>query len=177
MTSPNYRQNRAYLNSLVKQIKEVPRQAALQTAHNLYLKLISYTAVDTGQAALNWRMTPFRTTYDLQPQRMLWGSAPDYENPAYPVLSKNATQKNDLGSLLDYANGLAHYIVQSAPKQIDGVVVYNPITPGFPNFHPGDDRHYESNALSEAEQKWQTAFAEALAEAEANMKAQFAVLR
>ncbi len=36
----------------------------------------------------------------------------------------------------------------TTPYDIDGIAVYNPITPGFPGFMPGDDLFYEDNAFS-----------------------------
>ncbi len=169
--------NTKYLKSLTRGLRDIPRDIALNTAKKVMLAMVYKTQVDTGQAAANWNMLPFVTRAKMGGQKILWGTAPTFENAQYPVLPKTADFKNDVAALVDYANGRANYIIQHAPKSLTGVLVYNPITPGFANFAPGDDTYYEENALYEAEGSVSAESAAALAAAEREAVAKFSALR
>lgn len=173
----NLSENKKYLRAIAAELSEIPRDIALNTAKKILLSMVHKTKVDTGQAALNWNMIPFVSKAQMGEQKVLWGTAPTYENAQYPVLPKYGDEKNDLPTLIDYMNGRVNYIIQGAPKNLRGVLVYNPITPGFAAFAPGDDTYYEENALWEAEGAVTSESSAAVEAAENEAKRKFAALR
>lgn len=142
--------NKAYLESIVAQFESVPRDAALAVAREIFQEVVSNTSVDSGQAALNWQYIPYKGQPVLEDQKILWGYGD--VDPVAPAGRKWA------GKLVD--NSEAIYMYQfsyaidqmaSAPNDIDGVVVFNPITEGFASFAPGDDLFYPENAFKNVE--------------------------
>lgn len=141
--------NRKYLQSIVDQIKPIPRVLAAQTAGRIYSALIEETHFDSGQAALNWHMEPYVGTPVYEQQKLLWGYGD--VAPIYPAGYKWSGGENEelvKTNLIENAY-IAAIILEN--QKFDGITVYNPITPGFAGFTPGKDDNYEYFALSDAE--------------------------
>lgn len=165
--------NKKYLQSLVDQIKKVPTYAGAELAVSIFIKAVEATHVDSGQAALNWRITAYSGGPDLEQQEMLWG----YGNvsPTAPAGYKWSLVPNDSvkASLIQDSIILG---IQFKGLDFDGISVYNPITPNFANFSPGSDANYEFNALSDAEAGMSSFISNAMSEMEKRMLEQFSFL-
>lgn len=175
------RKNHAYLSALIaKELKPIPSRYALEVGIRLYTRMINETVVDSGQAAANWQFIPYVTSPRKGPQKMLWGY--DDVEPTSPVgwkswYSGGAMKGGDVDQIAAHLSEIAEDEMMTSSLNVRGVLVYNPITPGFADFAPGNDANYEQNALETAYISAPAARTAALAEAEASMRAQFKALR
>lgn len=142
--------NRAYLKSIINQLKPIPNDLARNIGFRIYVEMIGISTssdrgFDSGQAAANWK---FEALGANSPPRILWG----YDNVA-PVgavgYKSGHGPTGDRGAVWEQM--FKYALVQRASLG-DGtttkVSVYNPIDSNFPGFEPGDPSKYFSNALS-----------------------------
>lgn len=172
MSAAIHAKNRKYVAALQKQFLAVPDEVALEASVLIYKEMVVLTRFDSGQAALNWRIHTFTGSPKFQPQRMLWGykdRAPkglaDYK---YSRGRKEAAVKSEL---IEFAYAMK---VSMQRQKFDGITVYNPITPGFVGFFPGDDTKYEETALGSARAKAASVVGKAMSEVKGIMKSRYA---
>jgi hypothetical protein len=137
--------NESYLADICKQLENIPRGIATTVASEIFEQAVQQTRVDSGQAAANWKFEPYKGSFFLDDQEILWGFAG--HDPVYPAGYK--------WSMYDNAEAVYRYqfeqltdAIAMMPDDIDGIVVYNPITVGFAGFQPGDDLFYPDNAFA-----------------------------
>lgn len=129
----------AYLDSIKAQISRIPGDAALAVAQEAFMKLVEHTRIDSGQAALNWHFQPYSEDFSLLDQQMLWGYGSI--SPVSPAGYKWSKTDNSQAIFMYQFEYMMNQLT-FAPKNIRGVVIYNPITPGYPDFAPGSDEFY-----------------------------------
>lgn len=135
----------AYFAPIRAQIKRIPRDIALEVAQQIYEQVTHKTRIDSGQAALNWFFEPYEGDHPaMRQQEMLWGY--QHVSPTTPAGYKHTHGLNDEGVMQYQFEYMANQIA-TAPEKLSGVYIYNPITPGFTQFSPGDDTFYELTAL------------------------------
>lgn len=162
--------NKAYLKSICDQIRQVPKIAAVEVAVRIYIKAIESTAVDSGQAVLNWRLQPYVGSVSYEQQRMMWGYGS--VAPVSPAGFKYSGGANENIRL----HAIEGAFVSSAilrEQKFDGIAVYNPIEPGFGSFAPGNDEFYFINAFGQVANQWSSIISEAIDEGERATAAQF----
>lgn len=137
--------NEDYLAGLCAQLARIPAGIAKTVAAEVFEQAVQHTRVDSGQAAANWHYQPYKGQPFMEPEEIMWGYA--NVDPINPVGYKWAMFDNSeavyrwqFENLMD-----AMSIVQD---DIDGVMVYNPITSGFGGFQPGQDVFYPDNAFA-----------------------------
>lgn len=148
MTVAIQSKNRGYIRGLKAQFNALPKEAAIEASVLIFRKMVELTRFDSGQAALNWRIQTFSGSPKFEPQKILWGysgNAPkglaDYK------FSKGRKAAAVQSELIEFAYAMK-VIMQR--QKFDGISVYNPITPGFSGFFPGNDEYYEKVALGSA---------------------------
>ncbi len=135
----------AYFNPIRAQIKRIPKDIALEAAQLIFHAVVEKTKVDSGQAALNWRFEPFEgDAPTMHVQEMLWGYGK--VSPTSPAGFKYSHGMNADSVFLYQFEYMMNQLV-SVPENMTGVYIYNPITPGFAGFDPGNDQYYAENAL------------------------------
>ena len=140
-----------YLQSIIAELEKVPLQAGLLAGEVAYREALERTVADSGQALANWHLEASQGAADKIALQILWG----YETKTSdvtavaPVGDKGSEGENRESVLIMMEEGLA-IALASAPADADTVTVYNPITPGTPGFHPGDDSGYEAASIAEA---------------------------
>lgn len=149
MAASSYNANRRYLQQLTAQLREVPRVAAAEVAIRIFTGVLQHTAIDSGQAILNWRMQPYKGSPSFDQQQMYWG----YGNvtPIAPAGYKWTGGSNFEAVVMSQYQYAMVAKASMEGQDFDGVVIYNPIEPGFPGFAPGDDTKYYANALGDVE--------------------------
>ena len=167
----NRASNMAYLKSISNRLREIPREVAKDVAFHVFTKMVEVTVVDSGQAALNWKIESFNTKPTFTKQKTLWGT--NRRSPSGGAGYKS--RYSSYGPIGDpalvfataYSNGVNSLIAMKG-RVFNGISVYNPITPG----NLSDDRYYEYNALSyprsSLSEVIDTAFYRAYARAKAN---------
>lgn len=167
--------NREYLQGLVDQITSVPTVAAAILATEIYKGAVLQTHIDSGQAALNWHISPYVSEPTFEGQEMLWGYGS--VAPSAPAGFKWAKGSN-VSRVRAYLfeQGVS---VQLALENEDftGIAIYNPITPGFPGFAPGNDENYEHYALGEAHADIAQIISAAQAEMEERIVSEYSFVR
>ena len=134
----------AYLESLCGQLDAIPMDIASQVASHIFESAVKRTVQDSGQAAYHWQFIPYEGSPSLGQQEIVWGYG-DVE-PKSPVGYKWSFGVNS-AEVLQYQFE-AHVNALSIIKPtMDGIVVYNPIDSGFPDFHPNTDDYYPDNAF------------------------------
>ncbi len=138
-------ENQKYVDEIIKSIRHVAAPAALEVAAMVFEKAVEETVQDSGQAAAQWYFIPYvDAAVALPVQQIMWGF--DGHTPIPPVGYKGDKGLNaefvHIAQMEELAGALA-----SAPENITGVMVYNPITKGFPGFVPGSDEAYLDNAF------------------------------
>lgn len=136
--------NLSYLSDICAQLDRVPRDIALQVGAEIFEQAVQKTRVDSGQAAANWKFMAYDGQPFMEPQEILWGYA--NVDPVSPVGYKWAKYDNSQ-AVYEYQFEQLVDRLASAPANITGVVVYNPITAGFAGFAPGNDYFYGVNAF------------------------------
>jgi hypothetical protein len=135
--------------------------------------------VDSGQALAQWYIEPYTGSFETNLPQILWG----YEGaePISPVgykwstpIQKVINRENILSSLIEQRASAAEAF---KAQTFDGIVVYNPITPGFSGFTPGTDTGYFANALSDAEAEASGAISQAVSEASSAIAAKYDFVR
>lgn len=142
----NSAKTRAYLNAIKSQIAKVVPFTAATAANYAFEDMILSTSVDSGQALAQWYVTPYQVSPSMMEQQILWGSADS--DPVYPVGYKYTRGAN--------ADDVADYILSERALRVEtlagqsftGIMVYNPVTPGFSGFTPGDDTFYADNSFA-----------------------------
>ncbi len=135
----------SYFNNIRAQIKRVPRDLALAVGEKIFQAVVHKTRQDSGQAALNWFYEPYESDAPtMRTQEMLWGYGK--QSPVSPAGYKRA---HGVNSDQVFIYQFEYMVNQSslAPENLGGILIYNPITPGFPDFAPGNDTHYAQTAL------------------------------
>lgn len=187
----SYADNKRYLQKLVDQLKPIPRAAAVRVSVNVFMEMLAISTnddsgFDSGQAAANWRIQGYVGSPAYEPQTMLWGYgdinpiAPVGFKSYYPGMKAGEGGRGEVGDpnkVYEYMFEYATLQAAQMPAEITGIVVYNPITPGFAGFAPGDDTHYEQNALGENQAKLAMVVSKAIARGLSEVKQQFPALR
>lgn len=136
--------NESYLQSICAQLARIPRDVGLQVAARIFEEVVNHTRVDSGQAAVEWKFLPYKGAAFLETQQIMWGYAD--VDPVSPVGYKWAMYDNSEAvyryQFEQLVDGLS-----MAPDDIDGIMIYNPITAGFAGFAPGNDYFYGQNAF------------------------------
>lgn len=172
MNKAIHAKNRKYIEGLKRQFSALPSEIALEASVLIYKEMVVLTRFDSGQAALNWRISSFVGAPKFEPQRMVWG----YRDVAPKGLAdykfsrgrKEAAVKSEL---IEFAYAMK---VSMQRQKFDGITVYNPITPGFVGFFPGDDKKYEKIALGDAKAKAASVAGKAMSEVKAMLKTKYA---
>lgn len=163
--SRNKAANRQYLRTAIGRFTTAPKMIGAEAAARIFNAMVNLTYIDSGQAALNWRVVVHEGDFVEDDPDLMWGWG--YTSPIPP-----AGYKGDKG---ESAEAIIAYQVEQREAQAawlgdqKGTVftVYNPISPGaFLNFAPGDDDNYEENALGHARESWEWVTAQAVREAE-----------
>lgn len=138
--------NKRYLQSLVKDLSLIPRQAALEIATRIFLQCVDATPADSGQAMANWRIAPrVGGSAEMENFEMLWGYG--QEKPTEPVGFK-WSKGTSIESVKMYQYEVAiQSMVAFATIKFDGIVVYNPLSAQIPGFSPGNAEFYEANSI------------------------------
>lgn len=152
--------NKRYLEKLVRQLDPVVPTLLSEAATYVYREVLNFTAVDSGQALHNWHIIPLKgESLSLPGQRIMWGygdtlpTAPVGWKSWYSEGRTNPVDETEMvNTLIQFSLDMKDYIFHG---DYDKVVVYNPITPGFSGFSPGDDRDYETAALGQVH-TWET---------------------
>lgn len=134
----------AYLDNIKAQVAKVPRDAALAVAQHIFQAVVEKTKIDSGQAALNWHIQPYATDFAEIGQEMLWGYGS--VAPISPAGYKWSKVDNSEAVFLYQFEYMMNQ-VSLAPENLRGVMIYNPIESGHPDFAPGSDVNYEYIAL------------------------------
>jgi hypothetical protein len=144
--------NRLYLKGLISQLREVPRVAAAEVAVRVFTGVLQYTAIDSGQAVMNWRMQPYKGapgSNGFDQHTMYWGFGETTPvAPAGYKWSKGATEDAVLMDRYQYAMTTKASL---EGQDFDGIAIYNPTIPGYPGYAPGDSTRYYENALGDVE--------------------------
>lgn len=137
--------NESYLQDICAQLERIPADIATEVASEVFEQAVQQTRVDSGQAAAQWKFLPYSGSFFMEDQEILWGFAG--HDPLYPAGYKYSYYDNSETVYRFQFEQLTDAIAMM-PKDIDGIVVYNPITEGFAGFTPGDDSFYPSNAFA-----------------------------
>lgn len=148
--------NKRYLRKLMVNFPKVTPTLLAYASMIIYEKMMELTVVDTGQALLQWHVLPTKGTRSRYPkQQILWGY--EGQNPTAPAGWKawhapsgavSPSKEALIEHKISFSASMFHYI-RSQPSLVN-VHIYNPITPGFAGFAPGDDSQYAANALEAA---------------------------
>lgn len=136
--------NESYIQGIIDQIARIPTDMAKQVGAEIFMEAVNRTRVDSGQAAANWQFAPYQGEYVEIDQQMMWGYG-DIE-PISPVGYKWAKYDNS-EAVYRYQFERMTDALASAPDDITGVAVYNPISVGYGAFAPGTDVFYPENAF------------------------------
>ena len=151
--------NAAYLKKITDKLSAAPlfiaKRAALYTFTTLVRANLS-EGFDSGQAAANWKIEGYTGTPSFAPQVMMWGygdvspTAPVGYKSYYSGYKKGSGKGGEAGN----PDTVQSYQIEQAVTElamlqagVTGITVYNPISPGFGGFTPGEDEFYEENAL------------------------------
>lgn len=172
--------NKQYLKKLAARLPEIVPTLLAEISYRVYLGVMERTRVDTGQALAQWYVLPTKGERSKYPkQQILWGFG-DTE-PVSPIGWKpwsrqargaqNPTQEEMIEYKLGVAASMFTYIRHT--PSLKNVLIYNPITPGFAGFMPGNDTKYQETALGLATQEIPNIEAKAREEGYKATKAQF----
>lgn len=140
--------NKKYLDDLCEQLKEVPHRLGKAVAIQVYQEVILATAMDSGQAALNWHIEGYVGGYQMTSQKMWWGwKTKDTDNPPTPPAGYKGTKGDNASAVVEYQFRQMAEAIAVLPAEFDGIVVYNPIEPGFAGFEPGSDANYRQASI------------------------------
>lgn len=157
--------NQQYLRTITGRFTTIPKMIGSVAASRVFDAMVNLTHIDSGQAALNWRVVVHEGDFVEDDPDLMWGWGDT--SPIPP-----AGYKGDQGMS---AEAIIAYQVDQRETQAawledqKGAVftVYNPISPGaFLDFAPGDDTSYEETALGHARRSWEWVSAQAVREAE-----------
>lgn len=137
--------NESYLTAICKELEKIPRETAILVASEIFENAVSATKIDSGQAAAQWKIEGYTGSVSMAPQEILWGFGD--QEPVYPAGFKWSAIDNSEQVHRHQFETLVN-VIASMPEEIDGIVVYNPITPGFADFRPGKDDRYAGNAFA-----------------------------
>ena len=137
--------NESYLEGICAQLARIPVDVAKTVSAEVFEQVVQHTRVDSGQAAANWHFQPYKGSPAMEPEEIMWGYA--NVDPISPVGYKWAMYDNSeavyrwqFENLMD---GLS--IIQ---EDIDGILIYNPVSAGYAGFQPGTDVFYPDNAFA-----------------------------
>lgn len=138
--------NRKYVDAIIAQVEGIPRELAAETAVQLYTEFVYQTAIDSGQAALNWKIG--WSGRDQEGAELLWGygSVVPQGLAGYKwTKPENEYLRMELASWAeDFSTNLTGGL-----QGVTSFTVYNPIEEGaFANFSPGTDEWYADNAFA-----------------------------
>lgn len=165
-----------YINSLMEQVEHVPGELAAEVAVILYTEFVYATAIDSGQAVLNWGIAYDEDTIPKNPE-LLWGYG-----QVEPTGLAGYKRSNGANEALrtELATYMLDYTSMFGPGGIKATdfFVYNKIEPGaFPNFAPGDDSLYAGYAFSKVEDGLASIISQALDRAEDSMVQKYSFLK
>lgn len=163
--------NSRYLGELIASIQTVHKEIAADVMTRVYEKAVWNTKIDSAQAAFQWYIEPFVGTPSYEPQKVLWGFKG--QAPTAPVGQKGSKLGPEYAEILIGMKLTAFDNLVNS--KYDGIVVYNPIEPGFAGFQPGDDSKYFDNAFSEVD--LEAFIQEAMEESEAAFAGKYQFLR
>jgi hypothetical protein len=141
-----YSENKKYLAGIVKDLKLIPRAAALEIATRIFLECVDATPADSGQAMANWRIAP-KVGGSFSPEgfEMMWGYG---QNKATDPVGRKWSKGESSESVKMYQYEVAiQSMVAFATIKFDGIVVYNPLSASIPGFEPGNAEYYEQNSI------------------------------
>lgn len=167
--------NRRYLENLGALLEQVPQVAAIEIATRIFAGVVLNTAIDSGQAALNWHLQPYTDNpyADMQIQQMLWG----YGDVA-PIAPAGYKWSGGINEQAVRSQLIEEGIMQRVAlrgQHFTGIVVYNPIDSNFPGFTPGSDMYYPQNAFQAVDEAG--IVSTAIREGELATAAQFSFVR
>lgn len=168
-------QNKKYLEKLIQPLLELPNAAAIAIATKIYQGVVAETAFDSGQAALNWRLQTYYGSARYDEQEMMWG----YKGvtPIPPAGYKWSGGFNEEAVKMQLMEDSIVMAVALQAQRFDGISVYNPITPGFSGFAPGNDANYVYYALGDVQINLNAIISNAVAEANSEMAERFSFVR
>lgn len=137
--------NELYLEEICKQLARIPADIAKTVSAEIFEQVVQKTRVDSGQAAANWHFEPYKGTPFTEPEEIMWGYA--NQDPIAPVGYKWAMYDNSEAVYRWQFENLADRLSMTQ-DDIDGILIYNPVTAGFAGFHPGTDVFYPDNAFA-----------------------------
>lgn len=144
-----YSDNKAYLKSLIRDLKQIPKEAAVEIGTRIFLECVDATPTDSGQAMANWKMEPFNGSPNIDNFEMMWGYGLD--KPTEPVgykWSKGSTEEE----VKMYQYEVAIQSMAAFSKlTFNGIVVYNPLSNDIPGFYPGTSEFYEENSIGKVQ--------------------------
>lgn len=165
--------NMRYLQSLVDQIKPIPRAAAVEVATRIFLRAVEATPIDSGNAAANWQILPYVGAPQYSQMQLMWGYGD--VAPTIPVgykFSKGAESEYVFRYQFEIATQAA---VLYPTVQFDGITVFNPIEEGSSAFAPGIDTWYEENSVDKV--PFETVITDSVSAGYAATVSRFAALR
>ena len=138
--------NAAYLKAIASRLEEIPRAVAIEAAYDIFTLLVLKTVIDSGQAALNWRIESYDTSPELQEQQTFWGT--NERSPSggagYKAFFSYLGDTGDPDTIYSIAQANAvNAVISLRSRKFSGISVYNPTTPGFYE----DDDQYEGRAM------------------------------
>ena len=165
-----------YIDSLMEQVEHVPSELAAEVAVILYTEFVYATAIDSGQAVLNWGIAYDEDKIPKNPE-LLWGYGqvePTGRAGYKWAEGANEALRTELATyMLDYTSMFG----PGGTKATD-FFVYNKIEPGaFLNFAPGDDSRYAGYAFSKVEDEMASIISQALDRAEDSMVQKYSFLK
>lgn len=180
-SNSSFAKDRAYLRQQAALLRPLTSRLVAEVGIRVYQEMVLSTKVDSGQAAANWHMVPYkRKEPQEEAQRMMWGFG---DTPPIPPVGWKAwsgvknpeMHANDvIEAVLSFALNMKEGIAYGG---YSGVSVYNPIAPGFSGFFPGDDSEYADNALGNAKAQEDQVEKKALQEAEMVVASMFPFVR
>jgi hypothetical protein len=139
--------NESYLREICDELSTIPQRVALQAASTIFEQVVQQTRVDSGQAAMNWQFIIYEGDPNVLPEEIMWGFGDT--PPMSPVGYKWSYMDNSAAVYqAQYENMLDK--LASAPAEFDGIMIANPISPGFAGFEPmtPNDYFYADNAFA-----------------------------
>lgn len=141
--------NRKYVDAIIAQVEGIPRELAAETAVQLYSEFVYQTAIDSGQAALNWRIG--WTGREQEGPELLWGYGDMVPRGLAGYKWTKPENEYLRTELASWAEGTSTHMADTLGAT--SFTVYNPIEEGaFTNFSPGTDEWYAANAFANVDE-------------------------
>ena len=157
--------NMRYVESLITKIRKIPVRIASHVAEDLFHRITEQQineSFDSGQAALNWQIEPVYGSPSFDEQQMLWGTRQHAPSGGAGFKSGQGGSSGNAATISEILDNRGFTNTRITSPAVTGFIIYNPITPGYANFFPGDDDLYEQNALGHLETTLQAMAYEAM---------------